>query len=732
MRRPAFIFLLIILETLAAGFSDCRAADETDAAAEATKTEVAQKKDDAEVLTNPFPDAVLVPPGIMDGGTEWLNTSAPIDLKELRGKVVILDFWTYCCINCIHVLPDLKFLEQKYEKELVVIGVHSAKFDNEKLSDNIREAILRYEIRHPVVNDSEMLIWQKFGTRAWPTLALIDPEGKFIGAQGGEGNRQLFDTIIARLVKYHRAKGTLNEDPIVFDLEQNRASVTPLRYPGKVLGDAASNRIFISDSNHNRIVITDLQGQFLSTIGTGQIGRSDGAFDVAEFDHPQGMELVGDVLYVADTENHLLRAVDLTARTVSTLAGTGQQGQPRGEVDRLEVTSLNSPWALCHIDGVLYIAMAGPHQIWSHKLGTKVIRVHAGNGREDVIDGSLEDSSFAQPSGITPAPDGKFFFVADSEGSSIRKVPVLDRDKVSTLAGTSELPRGGSLFAFGDIDNTGQAARFQHPLGVAWHDGSVYVADTYNHKIRRINAETGEVTTWLGDGTSGDSLSPVRFSEPSGLSVADEKLYIADTNNHRILIADLKTKDVSELTLDGVRPPTPQKTRRVPDMANATTLPEQTVAVSDELDVVVDLAVSEGYKLNTLAPITWEVFVIEGDQILAPTALQGRNTASADGGTATFSLPLTKTPGTAMIAIEISFGYCDSESENICRLANQLWKFPLTVSADTPGHELKLAFSKPKVRPVLTPEPLTPKPEATEQKAADEPQTAEPKATTDE
>jgi thiol-disulfide isomerase/thioredoxin len=189
----------------------------------------------AEAPQNPFPEAVMVPDGILEGGTEWLNTSQPLDLKDLRGKIVVLDFWTYCCINCMHVLPDLKFLEEKYGNQLVVIGVHSAKFDNEKVSQSIRDAIVRYEIQHPVVNDSEMLIWRKFGTRAWPTLALIDPEGKYAGSQSGEGNRELFDNVIGKLVEYHRWKGTLDETPIVFQSEASKVQPTPLRYPGKGL-----------------------------------------------------------------------------------------------------------------------------------------------------------------------------------------------------------------------------------------------------------------------------------------------------------------------------------------------------------------------------------------------------------------------------------------------------------------------------------------------------------------
>jgi sugar lactone lactonase YvrE/thiol-disulfide isomerase/thioredoxin len=511
--------------------------------------------DPTDVLQDPSPSAGQVPEGILDGGTAWLNTSEPISMKDLRGKVVLFDFWTYCCINCMHVLPELKYLEEKYPNELVVIGVHSAKFDNEKDSEAIRNAIMRYGIAHPVVNDSEMLIWKKFGVRAWPTLALVDPQGRYLGSRSGEGNRDVFDEVIGKVIEYHRSIGKLNEEPIKFDLEAGKAAPTSLRYPGKILADEGLSRLFISDTSHNRIVVTDLDGQVQDVIGSGMLGKQDGSYGTAQFDHPQGTCLVGSTLYVADTENHLIRSIDLESKTVSRFAGTGEQGQPRAATSSLQKTALNSPWALCHLDGMLYVAMAGPHQIWSHQLGSDTIEVFAGNSREDVTNGPLAESSFAQPSGLAISSDFDAFFVTDSEGSSIRRVPIAPDGVVTTIAGTSELPRGQSLFAFGDVDATGADARFQHPIGIARHGKTLYVADSYNHKIRAVDAETGAVTTWLGDGQAGNTKSTEQLNEPAGLSVAGGTLYIADTNNHRICAVDLQSRELRILELKGLEPP---------------------------------------------------------------------------------------------------------------------------------------------------------------------------------
>ncbi len=279
------------------------------------------QEEKAEPPRNPFPQAVPVPEGILDGGTEWLNTGEPISLRQLRGKIVLLDFWTYCCINCMHVLPDLEYLEEKYGAQLVVIGVHSAKFDNEKDSENIRNAIMRYEIRHPVVNDSEMQIWRKFGTQAWPTLALIDPEGNYVGSQSGEGNRELFDLVIGKLVEYHRWKGTLDETPLVFKMESDKAQPTPLRFPGKVLADAASGRVFISTAITTESLWRVWMGSSSKQLAPGEwarpmVGLRKRSLTIRR--HGSGWTTT----VCADTENHLIRVVNLETKQVATLAGT--------------------------------------------------------------------------------------------------------------------------------------------------------------------------------------------------------------------------------------------------------------------------------------------------------------------------------------------------------------------------------------------------------------------------
>src|SRR3972149_6408341 len=319
-----------------------------------------------------------VPAPELSGGASWLNVSKLLTLADLRGKVVLLDFWTYCCINCMHIIPDLKKLEAKYPKELVVIGVHSAKFQNEREAENIRQAILRYGIEHPVINDSNLAIWQAYGARAWPTLVLIDPEGNIVGSDTGEGHYETLDKLIGKLVSEFRSKNLINEKPIPLSLEKYKQGPTYLSFPGKILADEASNRLFIADSNHNRIVIANLEGEVLDIAGNGEIGRGGGDFKDASFHHPQGMALQGDNLYVADTENHLIRKLDLKAKTVKTVAGTGKQAEFMASGGMGTFSSMNSPWDLAYVEGKLYIAMAGAHQIWVMGLETTVFQPFAG------------------------------------------------------------------------------------------------------------------------------------------------------------------------------------------------------------------------------------------------------------------------------------------------------------------------------------------------------------------
>ena len=638
---------------------------------EATSSESGAQEDQAGDGEQSFAGKVAAPD--FPPGLDWLNTDGPLTLADLRGKVVLLDFWTYGCINCIHIIPDLHKLEEKWADELVVIGVHSAKFENEGDTDNIRNIILRYELEHPVVNDNQFQIWNQYGARAWPTLVLIDPEGKVLGYHSGEGIYEPFDEVIAGMVAEFDALGKIDRRPLGLKLEQDNQLNSPLLFPGKVLADPDNQRLFIADSNHNRLVIADLDGVVLDVIGDGRARLADGDYENASFFRPQGLTLADEnTLYVADTENHVIRKVDLAERQVETVAGTGEQVYNRFPVGPALSTPLNSPWDVLYHDGLLYIAMAGQHQVWVYNPEESALALFAGSGREELKDGGLIEGGLNQPSGL--ATDGKVLYIADSEASAIRMADLDPEGDLRTVVGTG-------LFDFGDEDGQGDQVRLQHPLGVVHDDGLLYVADTYNSKIKLIFPGTRESGTYLGGDESGwrDGPEPL-FDEPGGLSLGDGKLYIADTNNHVIRVADLDTREVSTLVLvdmEGLL------TRQPPDAEyNGKTITLEPQSVSPgEGTVELQVAIPDGYKFNDLAPFSMEWTA--GDGITVDPE-QANQTIVEPEFPLSFAADFAE--GQSELTGDLVVYYCEAESESLCLIERVRVTAPLTVEtggADT-------------------------------------------------
>ena len=592
---------------------------------------------------------------------QWINTKDSYSIEDFRGKVVLLDFWTYCCINCIHVLPDLKRLEQKYP-ELVVVGVHSAKFNGEQDLDNIREAVLRYDIEHPVVNDYKFELWRAYGIRAWPSFVLIDPEGYVVGSANGEGLYDLFDQYVGNLVD--KFKDTIKHERMKFELAKFDTPRSVLNFPGKLEVDPEERRIFVSDSNNDRIVIVNPNGEILEVIGSGEEGNSDGSFGQAQFFRPQGLafDAERDVLYIADTENHLIRQADFKTRQVKTLAGTGEQahGYNLGGVGT-EV-ALNSPWDLAIEGDELRIAMAGPHQLWTMNLNTLDTHAYAGSGRENLQDGPLESAQLAQPSGLSLAPDGVLYF-ADSETSSIRKVL---GNRVETLIGTG-------LFDFGDRDGKFNGALLQHALGVCWHDGLLYVADTYNDKVKVIDQSAGTVKTLIGGDKSGSMdgrREDALLNEPNDIVFLDGLIYISDTNNGLIRVYDPATEMVSTMRLSGLDKLTHE---------SGSSYMKHLVLDSRSLsagvgEVVLKVALPEGFKFNDQAPRY--VKVTSGDENILKLTDK-----VITGPDFEIRVPVDANDGMTSLEFELAIYYCEKTSEERCLIDQVSLELPLEIGS---------------------------------------------------
>ncbi|WP_406247353.1 thioredoxin-like domain-containing protein [Streptomyces anulatus] len=593
---------------------------------------------------------VRAPELIGKGG--WLNTGdQQYTLADLRGRIVILDFWTFCCVNCLHVLDELRELEEKHRDTVVIIGVHSPKFVHEAEHRAVVDAVERYEVHHPVLDDPELATWKQYAVRAWPTLVVIDPEGYVVAQHAGEGHAHAIEKLVEELEAEHAAKGTLRRGDGPYVAPEPVA--THLRFPGKALL-LPDGGFLVSDTTRHRLVELDADGETVRRhFGTGERGLSDGGPDEARFSEPQGLAVLPDGrVAVADTVNHAIRALDLTTGVTSTLAGTGRQwwqgaptSGPAREVD------LSSPWDVAWFGDRLWIAMAGVHQLWTYDPESATVRVAAGTTNEGLVDGPAAEAWFAQPSGLAVSADGERLWVADSETSSLRWV---DRDEhVRTAVGTG-------LFDFGHRDGAADQALLQHPLGVtALPDGSVAISDTYNHALRRYDPASGEVTTLATD-----------VREPSDAVLVDGDLVVVESARHRL----------TRLRL-------PEEAVRVADQAHRTRRAATEIAPGAlRLDVV--FQAPSGQKLDTrYGPSTRLLVSATPPELLADGSGAGtdlgRDLVLADGVTE------------GVLHVSAMAASCDDDPANeypACHVHQQDWGVPVRVTAEgTPRLPLVLA-----------------------------------------
>ncbi|MEV1146713.1 NHL domain-containing thioredoxin family protein [Micromonospora sp. NPDC049799] len=585
-------------------------------------------------------------------GRGWLNTGGrELKLSDLRGKIVIADFWTFCCINCLHVLNELRPLEEKYGDVLVVIGVHSPKFEHEKDADALAAAVERYGVHHPVLDDPELGMWQQYAARAWPTLSVIDPEGYVVATMAGEGHAEGLARLIDDLIVTHEAKGTLHrgEGPYVPPAEPE----TTLRFPGKAVVLDGGN-LLVSDSARHSLVELAPDGEtVLRRIGSGDRGRADGPAGAAAFSEPQGLcllpahtaEVAGYDLVVADTVNHLLRGVHLATGEVVTVAGTGRQWRSAVDDHSHDALSvdLSSPWDLAWYDDKLVIAMAGIHQLWWFDPIKRTTGMYAGTTVEALRDGLLAEAWMAQPSGLSVSADGTRLWVADSETSAIRYVE-------NEVLGTAV---GQGLFDFGHVDGPAGQALLQHPLGVcALPDGSVLIADTYNGAVRRFDPETNQVST-VADG----------LAEPSDLVLtpAGEVLVVESAAHRLTRLAPGALTAAGANTVDGPRHRTERK-------------PTDVAAGEVTLDVIFTPA--PGQKLDeTYGPSTRVVVSASPPELL----LEGAGT----GTELSRRLVVNGDVAEGVLQVTAQAATCDADVEHAaCHLTRQDWGVPVRVVAD--------------------------------------------------
>jgi len=602
----------------------------------------------AELDASKIPESYRV---LTTPGATWLNTSRALEASDLKNRIVLIDFWTYCCINCIHTLPDLAKLEKEFKDDLVIIGVHSGKFDNEKDSENIRQAIVRYGIEHPVVNDSDFRIWQGFGARSWPTLVLLNPQGEMVQFLSGEGHYEVLKKSIQDLIKTLPKNATKERSTLPIALEKNKQPPMEFKFPSKLVYVPELKTLFVVDSNHQQIAALEWDPKKPNTakvsyrIGVkDEKGARDGDYDKAQFNLPQGIAYANKTLYIADTDNHLIRKIDLTKKHVSTIAGTGKKGDERVvKSANATKTALSSPWdvALFPDADNLVIAMAGTHQLWNLNLSSHKLDVLAGNGNESIDDGQYPKNSLSQPSGLSPYLGG--LYIVDSETSSLRTID--HNDVVTTLIGTG-------LFDFGLKDGKKSSARMQHPLALTSDISGIYIADTYNHAIRRYGVLNKKLDTVIGNGTRGKP-----FNEPAGIAKYGDLLIISDTNNHLLKTYDLVSKKLNTIRI--VKEIEPRKfLERMPSII-AIEKPKLSPGVS-----TVEVSFPSGYKLNQEAP-SW-IALFEGKEKNAKLVSEWNRSELIK--TTQLKLPALKEGGNYWL--QGTFYYCQDQTSSLCEIAS--------------------------------------------------------------
>ena len=569
----------------------------------------------------------------------WLGTDRPLLLRgALKGRVVLLDFWTSGCVNCLHALPVYRALEERFRgQQFQVLGIHSGKFDAEKEVSAVAEAMARVGIDHPVGTDSDLVVWDQYAIHGWPTSVLVDARGYAVAWFRGEPELAVLTAWVQAALDDGRARGVLASGPAEF----RRPAVGdtgPLAFPGKVLA-LSTGGLAVADSGHHRLLLLDGSGMLVRTIGSGLEGFSDGAADIASFRSPQGLAERSGALYVADTGNHAVRRVDLGTGRVETLAGNGRKAegaiQPAADA---RTVALRTPWDLTFLGDTLWIAMAGSHQLWRLDVRSGALSAGAGSGREGLDDGSLAEATFAQPSAL--ATDGHVLYVADSEASAIRRV--------DPAAGTVRTLAGEGLFEFGLRDGPLARARFQHPQGLVFAEGVLWVSDTFNGAVRRVSLADGQVST-VARG----------LAQPGGLTLAGGRLVVADTDHHRLVTVTPGTGALGPVSLGGVTPPS---VRGVEHPVLATrALPvqhlEDALVASGRVELRLEVRLPEGHTFTAGAPQRLELTVAGH---AAPLQLE-----SAGGILrATAAISPLRTPSDAVYSV--SLYYCRDGQGAVC------------------------------------------------------------------
>lgn len=446
----------------------------------------------------------------------WLNLAEPLRLSQLRGRVCALGFVNVGSAWSLQCLRDLAQLQLRHGDRLQALAVHVPRFDHERDARCIAGNLHRHGIELPLAHDPDWVLWQYYGIDAWPTVVLIDGEGRIRERIVGDGPIRELD---ARALALCDAQPH-PENAATLRLRHDNEPLLPLRFPVGLAVDA--KYLYVVDSGHQRVLECDHAGRVLRQFGSGDTGFIDGPAELAAFCRPHALCLQRGQLYVVDGGNHAVRRIDLRSGEVATLCGAGRPGAPvPGKVDDPRAVTFDQPSAATMVDDSLLIACRGDNRIWRYDLGKDRLDLLAGSGELAVRDGSGDGAAFAEPVGLAVVQQR--VYVCDRAGSAIRSVAMRNRE-VATLVGS-----GG--WSFGAADGARSEASLQAPLAIALDPDAplLWIADAGNNLLRMLRLGGGELSTC--------QLSQPLHA-PGGLAVGADAVWLADTNAHAVLRVD--------------------------------------------------------------------------------------------------------------------------------------------------------------------------------------------------
>jgi thiol-disulfide isomerase/thioredoxin len=615
---------------------------------------------------------------------KWFNVSRPLEISDLKERIILLDFWTYDCVNCISAFTEIKKLENQFGSKLTVIGVHSGKFENQKDPAEIKKAILKFDIEHPIINDSDLKIWNQFKVKSWPTFILINPNGNIVKTYIGENELPKVKRDLKKLISKYKFE--VNREPMPTLLEKHDMIGNVLNFPTKLEYAADflyKTRhlpvIFIANTGQHNIIISSLSGEIIAKVGSGKEGFQDGTFDVANFSFPQGLLYDSGKLYVADRGNHAIREINFKEGKVSTLIGSSQRGEvieSGGEFLEAKNVNLSSPVDIEFFPNHenIVIANSGTNQILSYNLKKKTVSILAGNGSEGMDDGKYPENSLAQTADMS-ASNRKLYFV-DSQSSSLR---VLDESgNVKTLIGKD-------LAKFGHENGEKSRALMQHPLGLMVDDTGAYISDSFNHVIRKYDFSSSQIRDFIGGRKHGNGVGTsanTQFNEPEGIIAVLDRFYVSDSNNNRILAIGRGSLN-SELldVMPPLRLPKEGFLQYLPNLQKA-----EEIDVKSDAEVVIKIDLKKGWKINESGPSFINLLELVDDD-------KANMVASFDWRTvSTKEIKLPKLKDGKYYMLQGTIYFCEDKKNSLCYIKSYEQRIEADSGEEKSQIEIKLGY----------------------------------------